>query len=493
MMTAVLACLAAVASPGASALPLNASERAFAAEVLASESRLASVWPGFTMPKDALLIHFPGRGSLLIGHPGQPPGFRALDDAERRLLGETGPRRLSGGDDRKPPITTTFSTDFDLGGVKTFVLVYDPGRELREQLSLLHHESFHQLQLRDFSHGAGARERHPAETPELVALRRVEAQLLLRAMGDPEGFIELTRSFIAVREERYSRAPAGTREWEDAFERHEGLAEYAGQRAALPPGIGPASAAAALAPNLSVPLFAGSEAGREGTMYFYGTGAAQALLLDRLRAPWKERAAGGQGPFAALEDAFPVSDASSRAKRALAEAGWESLTAWERTRGGQTAQAGVETDVSFEAAAGLRLVLRSWETRGVNGLSTSGSPPRSIPGGTLYPSLSAAELSGIKGLHATFRDTSVLQRSGKDARPSGRMTAVYPTEFVAILGDKPDIELVLDGQRRNPPPNETAFSRLVLRTPKATVEARRPGRIHLKGSELSIELDPESR
>lgn len=465
---------------GAVPLPLDAVRTEFVRRVVASEASLNRVWPGFSLPKNGLLLHFKGTGSLLLAAEGARGGFRELDAADRRRLGAPAALKLAFKAGAPPPIATSFSIDHEVSGLRVFVLVYDDRMSVDDQVVFLHHEAFHKLQWDAFASGGAAPKTPTTDTPELAALRRIENRLLLLALNDPESWVERARDFIAVRRRRHSLSDASQAPAEDAVERREGVAEYAGQRAALPPSLDAASAGFVLAPKLAPAAFLiGLDAGAA----LYTSGAAQALLLDRMNAPWKPRVAAGASVFSLLEEAFPR---PGDADRVLTEFGWRALTEREKIAAESRRIAATVLAAPASVPDGPTLVIRVWDVK-IQGLSTSGGAPRRIPEGTLYPSLRAAELTGVKDFRATYRDTSLIQRSGKKPRPV-RNGSIFPTEFASFLG-KDAVTLELDGKRLESVPSSAAFRRLSLRSARAELESSRPGRISSDADGITVELE----
>lgn len=475
--------LAAVPA-GAAPLPLNAVQTEFVRRVVASGPSLNAIWPGFSFPKSGLLLHFKGSGSLLLAAEGARAGFRELDAADRRRLDAPTTLKLAFKAGAPPPIATTFSVDQEVAGLRVFVLVFDDGMSIDDQVILLHHETFHKFQWDSFVSGAASPPTSKPDTPELAALRRIENRLLLLALTDPEGWVKRTRDFIAVRRRRYAQADPSLATAEDILERREGVAEYAGQRAALPPSIEAAAAGFVLSPKLALPAF---ESDPEGNAALYTSGAAQALLLDRLNAPWKPRVSAGASVFSLLEEAFPR---PGDADRVLAEFGWPALVERERRAADSRRIAAASQAAPASVPDGPRLVIRVWDPK-IDGLSTSGGSPRTVPEGTLYPSLRVAELTGVRDFRATYRDTSLIQRSGKEPREVSPNSRVYPTEFVSFLGEGP-VTVEIDGKRLKSVPPATTFRRLSLRTARAELKSSRAGRISSTADGITVELDARS-
>lgn len=225
-----------------------------------------ALWPGFD-PAAVPLAVYDGERTVLFRHPSPPAGFRP-DPADPAAFVYDG---------RHEAITANSSAE--IGGVQTATVLLGrtgPPRDAAALALLAVHEAFHVFQ----------RERHPAwagneadlfvyptDDGALLALRRLETDALRRALAarKSNGTSCWARRALALRGQRYAALDSASAAYERGTELNEGLAAYVEVRAAgrqtveLPAdGFGPA----------------------EVRPRAYATGAALALLLDRLAPGW---------------------------------------------------------------------------------------------------------------------------------------------------------------------------------------------------------------
>jgi hypothetical protein len=236
--------------------------------VMQEADRLAVVdlWPGFD-PRAVPVAIYDGERTYLFRHPAPPEGFQPLPD-------HPGVWTHAG---RHPSVTANRSVE--LGSVLTAtVMPSAPDVSLRARAALVIHETFHVFQ----------RKRHPAwsanevelfaypvDDAGLLALRRSESEAWRRAVGSSEigDAICWTRIAMDVRRERFARLPSGSVAYERQSELNEGLPTYVEYRAT----------GEVRADILPAEEFA-PEAVRQRA---YRTGAALALLLDRVSPDWR--------------------------------------------------------------------------------------------------------------------------------------------------------------------------------------------------------------
>jgi hypothetical protein len=236
--------------------------------VMQEADRLAAadLWPGFD-PRAVPVAMYDGERTYLFRHPAPPEGFQHLPD-------HPGVWTYAG---RHPGVTANRS--IELGGALTAtVMPSAPDVPLRARAALVIHETFHVFQ----------RQRHPAwsanevelfaypiDDAGLLALRRSESEVLRRAVASSEidDAVCWTRTAMEFRRGRFARLPSGSVAYERQSELNEGLPTYVEQRA-----IGEVRA-----DILPAEEFA-PEAVRQRA---YRTGAALALLLDRVSPDWR--------------------------------------------------------------------------------------------------------------------------------------------------------------------------------------------------------------
>jgi hypothetical protein len=236
--------------------------------VVAEADRLAErdLWPGFD-PRAIPVAIYDGERTLLFRHPTPPAGFQPLSRGN-------GVWSYPG---RYPSVTANSSVE--IGGVSTATLMPAAGTvPLLDRAGILIHEAFHVHQ-REHHPAWQANEAelftYPVDDPGLLALRRLEAEALRRALAaEPrEHAICWGRTALSFRRERFARLPAGAAAYERGTEWFEGLANYVETRARDLPDP-------AVLPEAE---FAPEALRQRG----YATGTAIARLLDRFSPGWQ--------------------------------------------------------------------------------------------------------------------------------------------------------------------------------------------------------------
>lgn len=254
--------------------------------------RPGAIWPGFQPESIPVVYVLPGTGKLILGWTGKlPEGFDELADAAGAgWAPETAPGAAS--------------TSIGLEGRTVAQLVVDE-LEPASLFGTAVHEMFHAFQAgvsrNDRRFGQGENSflvtRYPVFDPVNEAEIALEGRLLAAALNaeDDARARELAQQFVAVRESRQRSLDAELAEFEIAAELNEGLAQYAGVRAlrllAEEPGVDWRDVARAEARQMLGDLDDLTERReRSFRLRYYRTGAAQALLLDRLAGGgWKAR------------------------------------------------------------------------------------------------------------------------------------------------------------------------------------------------------------
>ena len=250
--------------------------------VLAHETALSRLWPGYWPEGQAFILHDPAVGAVFAaGASPQGPSFR--------------PGPLAGAD-------AVFQLDYPSGAPNT-VAYRVAGPE--SDLETLFHEQFHDFQRSAFRwRGPGAGEYvdpglipdKPQFTADVEVERRVLADALLA--GDDRSRVQLVRTWLTLRRERLAALDDAIAVIEAEREWTEGTAFYVGlQASALVHGKDPHAVRDRLIGELR-----GNLAARPGgfiSNWFrwraYGVGGAQAWLLDALGPPdWRQRIEAGQ-------------------------------------------------------------------------------------------------------------------------------------------------------------------------------------------------------
>jgi hypothetical protein len=259
---------ACLPGPGSSVQQRADVERSDPVAVMQEADRLAAgdLWPGFD-PRAVPVAIYDGERTYLFRHPAPPEGFQPLPDHPNVWT--------YGG--RHPSVTANRSVE--VGGVLTATVMPSASNaSLRARAALVIHEIFHVFQ-RQHHPAWSANEvelfAYPVDDAALLALRRSESEALRRAVGSSEidDAICWTRTAMDVRRERFARLPSGSATYERQSELNEGLPTYVEYRA-----IGEAGADVLPAEEFA------PEAVRQRA---YRTGAALALLLDRVFPDWR--------------------------------------------------------------------------------------------------------------------------------------------------------------------------------------------------------------
>lgn len=266
----------------------------------------ADAWPGFDRPLPIILYDRESQYLVGMEAPTQD-GWRVVgtDDLDgaayfRRPSRDTASFAVRVGESWTGSLQTLASMRSEMAQQRGFSLELPA----EEHVVYLCHELFHALQAtREPTRFAGAvasyghEADYPYDDEEFVESWNEEGQLLAEALAerDPEGMAEVAEEFLDARRARREEAALSAELI--AFEQHlewlEGLAKYVELR--LCELAGEEHRAYRLAGNRLRSDFGvrlRSLGTLPGQQRFYLSGAAQALLLDRLRPEWKEK---GQG------------------------------------------------------------------------------------------------------------------------------------------------------------------------------------------------------
>jgi hypothetical protein len=270
---------AAVQQPSSSVTADAARYTRLRADVGAQASRF---WPGFRPDTIPLQLVFPGRGTMLIGWAGNAPsGYTPIGSSAPGAYWHAGADRGA----------ASTATELDHRSVAQMVIT---DTAVASVAGLMSHEAFHAFQQsvrRDgVKFGKGENSYYVSQYPVFDVANETSFALELAVLA--EGLSARTadaaraaaRRFLSLREARHRAMDANVALFEKMTELNEGLAEYALVQASHQPGGSPAPAPT-VAQRLETVLGAGDRSIR---LRFYSTGAAQALLLDRLAASdWK--------------------------------------------------------------------------------------------------------------------------------------------------------------------------------------------------------------
>ncbi|MDD2805714.1 MAG: hypothetical protein PHV33_09175 [Elusimicrobiales bacterium] len=352
----------------------------------------AGLWPGLQgLETTPLQFSFPHKYNILLGHPNPPAdclpfsdrlpaaSFCYRKDAAFAFGGLAGP--VNG------IPTVSFNT---LDAQDEYVNQLYPGNNYKadylQTMATVSHELLHAFQYREkkflpqeSGYGGLSKVDYPYTDPELNMLVGLEGRILAAALdaGDAGGLAELARDFMAVRAERHSRLPPAMPVLGRYMELVEGTAQYISYKVQY----GAHAAVTPLAETLLDPRFPGyapkdtaaaALKARLGALhtynynkfatYTYQTGAALALLLDKLSPSWKKDifrtcSGKGRGLDTLLEELITPDNSPARLDRAKARYGApELLAAAEQDLAALLAENKRLID-AFRAAPGPRVLL----------------------------------------------------------------------------------------------------------------------------------------
>lgn len=293
------------AGPGAAALQAEGLVQ-LAARMVRAGPAVGAVWPGFWGAEQGFMLLHPRETALLV-LPRNPPEDYAP------LAGGAVPPELRGRAYLRQAYPPELGPNsFSIGyvvGTDTVPALQPRGNSLFSRLDFYYHESFHGYQHRRFAPSPlGDRRVRMGErlvdsavtaTPGFTTLGELERRLLAQALrtGQRDSVQAVVRAYLAVRRARVGALPQ-VRAVERSFERLEGTAHWVGCTAAARALEEPAQRVTeCVTEELERPLDdfpAMPEAdARQMRWRQYGTGAAMALLLDRLEVEWRAQVQAG--------------------------------------------------------------------------------------------------------------------------------------------------------------------------------------------------------
>lgn len=239
-------------------------------EVIAAFDHAAEtdLWPGFEATAYPIAV-YDGERTLLLRHPSPPEEFVPLE-------GHEGVRVSQG---RHPAMR--WNSNAEIGGVRTatLLLTIEPGRAVEYEAHILFHEVFHLYSKPlhpSWRPNELFRYSYPMADLENYRLQLLEEEALARAVESEtaEATASWAATALAIRSQRMARLSDEHKVFETALELQEGTAVYMGRST-----IGTAADTERLR----------EERGAEGIRWrCYETGAAMAVVLDRLLPSWKE-------------------------------------------------------------------------------------------------------------------------------------------------------------------------------------------------------------
>jgi hypothetical protein len=355
------------------------------------------VWPGYSVFGQPILIYEAGVRSFLIAHPNPPAGYTPVMSSPQPVFVKQG---------IIPDLNYIFQFHRQINGVDSFAFRYEPGDRPDQGPRTIVHERFHVFQKTGFTDTPYAPRSSEPDGEEL-ALAALEQKTLKRALtaGDRAGSAHYVRQFLAIRGARYARQP-DSRLLENNEERREGMARYVEEslmdRADVEPV--PGGAAGAIIKSLD----RSPAVNNMNKWRYYGTGAAQGLLLDRAgQNEWKKRVAAGSALFDILAAAYPLLPGSeaglvTEAKAAdnyaaLLQAGTQTASAYQALKSKAIAE--------YDNSPGIEWSF-PYSSGGGGGFSSINPWYKLGNGETLMPKLQVYDISSDGySLHFTDRPT----------------------------------------------------------------------------------------
>lgn len=264
-----------------------------------------SIWPGYAPHTIPLLIFRP-QGRSFVVNP------RLVAEGRVAILQPWLKEQVYAVDSRELRVSNNlpFAKEFPLDGQPVFLVRHLNRTKDATFYRLLVHEVFHFFQHTEWETVEYPDAcRYPYRNEENAYLVRLEEKALaiLLALEDASALSLPGRTYVALRLARYGAGTDGERalaieEWEELVE---GSARYVEEMYAIAAGYATSNSVA----SELVAYFKEFRPKDLQKWKYYRTGAALALVLDRLGdAQWKQRCAEGVGPFPSLEAALPALD-----------------------------------------------------------------------------------------------------------------------------------------------------------------------------------------
>lgn len=240
------------------------------AEEVERSANTKNFWPRFD-PMAVPLAIYDGNYTYLYRHPANPEGFTRSEDNERTGFIYSG---------RHPAMTANSSAD--IGGTMTATLLIEdvkPEQSISMLAGVAIHEAFHVFQREwhpDWAANEGDLFMYPADSPALLSLRRLETEAMRRALENPDPSDSQcwTRLALSLRAKRFSEMDPQFAAYERDTELNEGLATYVQYQADG---------------RKTVTFPTGGFGAPDVRPRAYVTGAAFALLLDRIDIEWRDQ------------------------------------------------------------------------------------------------------------------------------------------------------------------------------------------------------------
>ena len=246
---------------------------------LVNQEKKDTLWPGF-YPGEIPTAVFDGVNTYLFKHPSPPKGFAPLADKEDVFI-FSGQHNQVRGNSRVQINGSWTATSF----LRTHSRLTSEKYSLQNLAGIIIHEQFHvfqRLKHPDWRPNDGDLFNYPLDTPDTLALRRIEVEAFRRAVtaqNDKQASGWLKEA-LKWRDKRYHLIDDTLVNYEGELQRFEGLADY----------IEKTSGGSDLTQIPVDPGFAPAAIRHLG----YLLGRWSAALLDRLEPDWKKKMESGE-------------------------------------------------------------------------------------------------------------------------------------------------------------------------------------------------------
>lgn len=465
----ILACCKPVLAADGGGIAVSEAEA-----VLAANSCMGNVWPGYKIEKPVLIYFEDLRRLVLISHPNPPADFF--------LCSSRGKPPVYCRDGEFSGIRSNFSIAYKLNGVdvtfyrQTSVLNTDSGKVL------LFHENFHEFQWRRFR--SPSKYFNPySPAPEEEALYRIENKALLSALLSQGGErLERILDFTTIREYRRRSMSAKNLDRENFKERVEGSAEYAGQLAAVLPCVKTRGNSHVFPFIVRDSMFLYEIFGNGENFYF--SGLLQMAILDALRTPWKSRIEAGETIYGIFKEYFPGTGPKLSVLKK--KYGYAAVLARATEAGEDSARkrSGAEGK-AFDGSAVIVTVPAA--ARGAAGPQSHGEFRVLADGRTFYLS-ARLEVFEKDVLYLFSENLPMIMGRSKKPVKAGK-SEIYPNRYEISAGELSELHLKLNGKTSPLPEKEITFKAIELQGKGFTLNSTLPGRAWKSGEKLSIVFD----
>ena len=297
----LLGALGVLTAPAAYAASLTPHDHALLMTLARTMEQASSydgtIWPGFQLHNQPLVIHDKGRLTLLVNYPKPPMGFSLLPSLPPILKG-----RVAAYWGAVPQLNRTMDVTVRFCEKRATFIPYQYfnfGKLDVESILTPAFAAYSQQHFQVEKELDDLPTEPSAETPETLALASLEDRILaaslhIRNLNELMGY---GRYFMAVRQARLHELPPSSARFEELQETMEGTMRYAVARYTEAPWIrrSPWRSIWLDLPGLDKELSQPLDNGESQQSHLSASGAAIGQLLDRLRTVhWKEAVMSGE-------------------------------------------------------------------------------------------------------------------------------------------------------------------------------------------------------